>query len=130
MEPVTSRMLKSATSDYTFAIQEMMRPKEDVSTLSACLMAKRAISKLMMVYLDEMKVVYNPMDSMEDLMKCCFEKDINFLQFDFSVLQCRCEPACGGVLGYCTEYSRVERCVSLMRRMKTYIFDQLKLKNG
>ncbi|MCX6312451.1 MAG: hypothetical protein NT084_12540, partial [Bacteroidetes bacterium] len=110
-----------AQANYEFAINELMRPKEDVVLLSACHSVKKSIRGYLTGFLETNKVTFSPEESIESLMSRCLKEDANFVQFDMNTVKCKCDD--GDCIGksYCLSMEQVKNCISIVSDLGNFV---------
>lgn len=118
---ITDSTYDKAQASYEFALNEMMRPKEDVVLLSACHAVKNAIRGYLIGFLETNKVVFSNDENIESLMSRCLIEDVNFVQFDTKTLKCKCDN--GDCIGksYCLSIDQVKNCLALVSDLGNFV---------
>ncbi len=113
--------LTKALADYQFALNELMRPEEDVVLLSACYSVKNAFRGFLAGYLASRGVKHSPDENIESLMSKCVHEDINFLRFDLDKLNCKCDNGECSTPSYCMTFPQVKECVDLVSELGSFV---------
>ena len=118
---LTNSTFDRAQASYEFALNELMRPKEDVVLLSACHAVKNAIRGYLIGFLETNKVAFSADENIESLMSRCLMEDVNFIQFDTNTLKCKCDN--GDCIGksYCLSFEQVKKCISLVSDLGNFV---------
>ena len=129
MEPKNNQLIHDISSSYLMIADELARPKGDVVGISVCGATKFTITNVLRLYLSTKNIAFPELHSANDLMAICIESNPAFKQFDTTVLTCRCEPSHDATT-YCLGDESIYSCYNLLNEIKSFVFDELKIKEG
>jgi hypothetical protein len=125
MKQVNQQLLDSVNGAYDMITHELSKPQEDVVSISVCGASKGAIGNILRLYLDGKGVDFSKALTINDLTKLCKAQNSKFDHFDFSSMNCKCEPSDDHGLSYCLGEESIDACYKLLSELKDYIYEDL-----
>jgi hypothetical protein len=126
MNQVNKQLLESVTGAYQMITQELSKPQEDVVAISVCGSTRGAIENVLKLYLDSKGVETKTARNLDELIKNCISQNNSFHRFDFSPVNCKCDPMNSSTT-YCLGEKNILSCYKLLSELKDFIFSDLKI---
>ena len=127
MKEVNQELLNNVSGAFEMITNELTKPQEDMVAISVCGATRGAIDNILKLYLGSKGVETKPAMSIDDLVNLCIRQDKSFQRYDFSSLNCRCDPSNNSSMTYCLGEDKVISCYRLLVELRNYIFKDLNI---
>jgi len=127
MKQVDEKLLSHVNGALHIITEELSKPQEDVVAISVCGTTRGAIQDMLKLFLVSNGISVQEAGTIDDLVRMCVKKDDRFLNFDFSVVYCRCESSNKDTIPYCMSDDRVQACYQLLLKLKEHVYGDLEV---
>lgn len=125
----TESILYKAQTHFNAASAELARPAEDVVLPSACYSIKRSLRSYLEAYLTTYGIRFSAVATLEQLMEKCVRHNPEFVQFDVSGMECKCDHGDACLQTFCMDVSRTKKCEHLLNEVRSFVIRAV-LGNG